>query len=58
MTVQSSLHVVHVAGNPDDVEQGTDGMSRGDHGSGVMAGSIMLSFVPSSQPPRFEDITS
>jgi hypothetical protein len=45
MTVQFKLHVVHVAGTR-MIEQGTDGMSRGDHGSGVMAGSSMLSFVP------------
>jgi hypothetical protein len=28
------------------IEQGTDGMSRGDHGSGVVAGSPMLSYAP------------
>ena len=45
MTCEFKLHVIHVAGTR-MIEQGTDGMSRGDHGSGVMAGSPMLSYAP------------
>ena len=39
------LHVVHVAGTR-LIETGIDGLSRGDDGSGVMAGIPLLSFVP------------
>jgi hypothetical protein len=39
------LHVVHIAGTR-MVSQGTDGLSRGDLGAGVMVGESMLSFVP------------
>ena len=39
------LHVIHVAGSR-MIKQGTDGLSRGDVGEGVMGGSEMLSFVP------------
>ena len=28
------------------IEQGTDGLSRGDHSQGVMTGRPMISFVP------------
>jgi hypothetical protein len=45
MSGKFKLHVIHVAGTR-MIAQGTDGMSRGDHGSGVMAGMPMLSFVP------------
>lgn len=40
-----ALHVVHIAGTR-MVCQGTDGLSRGDLGAGVMVGDAMLSFVP------------
>ena len=39
------IHFVHVAGSR-MIAQGTDGLSRGDLGEGVMRGSAMLSFVP------------
>jgi hypothetical protein len=39
------LHVVHIAGTR-MICQGTDGLSRGDFGAGVMTGASMLSFVP------------
>ena len=39
------LEIVHVAGTR-MIEQGTDGLSRGDMYEGVMAGRSMLSFVP------------
>ena len=39
------LHVIHVSGKR-MIYQGTDGLSRGDHSSGVMSGRSMLSFVP------------
>jgi hypothetical protein len=39
------LHVVHIAGTR-MISQGTDGLSRGDLGAGVMVGESMLSFVP------------
>ena len=39
------LHVVHVSGKR-MIEQGTDGLSRGDHSQGVMTGRPMISFVP------------
>ena len=42
------LHVIHVAGHR-MITQGTDGLSRGDYTSGVMAGDHMLSFVPLHQ---------
>jgi hypothetical protein len=45
MAGKFKLHVIHVAGTR-MIAQGTEGMSRGDHGSGVMAGMPMLSFVP------------
>jgi hypothetical protein len=45
MVGEFKLHVIHVAGTR-MIAQGTDGMSRGDHGSGVMAGLPMISFVP------------
>jgi hypothetical protein len=45
MAGEFKLHVIHVAGTR-MIAQGTDGMSRGDHGSGVMAGLPMISFVP------------
>ena len=39
------LQVVHVAGSR-MILQGTDGLSRGDTGEGVMGGANMLSYVP------------
>ena len=39
------LHVIHVAGTR-MIAQGTDGLSRGDYSSGVMAGAPVLGFVP------------
>jgi hypothetical protein len=42
------LHVVHIARHR-MIAQGTDGLSRGDYTSGVMAGDSMLSFVPLHQ---------
>jgi hypothetical protein len=40
-----NIHVIHVAGTP-IIEQGTDGISRGDMMTGVMGGADMLSFFP------------
>jgi hypothetical protein len=42
------LHLVHVSGTR-MIWSGVDGLSRGDHNAGVMAGDDMLSFVPLSQ---------
>ncbi|CAB9525841.1 unknown protein [Seminavis robusta] len=42
------LHVVHVSGKR-MIAQGTDGLSRGSHGTGVMRGVDMISFVPLHQ---------
>jgi hypothetical protein len=42
------IHLVHVAGTR-MIWSGVDGLSRGDHNAGVMAGDSMLSFVPLSQ---------
>jgi len=39
------IHLIHVAGTR-MIAQGTDGLSRGDTGEGVMKGQTMLSFVP------------
>ncbi len=39
------LHVIHIAGTR-MVSQGTDGLSRGDYTTGVMAGDSMSSFIP------------
>lgn len=40
-----SIHFIHVAGTR-MICQGTDGLSRGDLGEGVMNGGSMLSYVP------------
>ena len=40
-----TLHVIHVSGTRMKA-QGTDGLSRGNKGIGVMSGMSMLSFVP------------
>lgn len=45
MTGKCVIHMIHVAGTR-MINQGTDGLSRGDKTSGVMAGDAMLSFVP------------
>ena len=42
------LHLIHVAGTR-MIEQGTDGISRGNLMEGVMTGQKMLSFVPIHQ---------
>eukprot|EP00978_Attheya_sp_CCMP212_P016480 scaffold43205_cov34-Attheya_sp.AAC.2 len=42
------LHMIHVAGTR-MIAQGTDGLSRGNIGEGVMAGEAMSSFVPLHQ---------
>ncbi len=42
---QLKLHIVHVAGTR-MIQQGTDGLSRGDLSCGVMTGTDMISFVP------------
>jgi hypothetical protein len=42
------LHLIHVSGTR-MIWSGVDGLSRGDHNAGVMAGDDMLSFVPLSQ---------
>ena len=42
------IHLVHVAGTR-MIWSGIDGLSRGDHNAGVMAGEAVLSFVPLSQ---------
>eukprot|EP00978_Attheya_sp_CCMP212_P033801 scaffold138352_cov25-Attheya_sp.AAC.1 len=39
------LHVIHVSGKR-MIEQGTDGLSRGDHSQGVMRGMPMTACVP------------
>jgi len=39
------LHVIHVAGTR-MIAQGTDGLSRGDYSSGVMAGAPIFGFIP------------
>lgn len=39
------LHVTHVSGKR-MIAQGTDGLSRGDHSTGSMAGSSISSFIP------------
>ena len=47
--VQSvKIHLIHVAGTR-MIDQGTDGISRGNLLEGVMAGKDMLSFVPINQ---------
>jgi hypothetical protein len=45
MCFRSRIHVIHVAGTR-MIGQGTDGLSRGCLGEGVMKGESMLSFVP------------
>jgi hypothetical protein len=42
------IHLIHVSGTR-MISSGVDGLSRGDHNAGVMAGESMLSFVPLSQ---------
>jgi hypothetical protein len=42
------IHLVHVAGTR-MIWSGVDGLSRGDHNAGIMAGEEMLSFVPLAQ---------
>jgi len=45
MHSKCKINFIHVAGSR-MIAQGTDGLSRGDLGEGVMKGSSMLSFVP------------
>jgi hypothetical protein len=45
MTGTCQIHMIHVAGTR-MIWQGTDGLSRGDKNSGVMAGEVMTSFIP------------
>ena len=45
MECQMRLHFIHVAGTR-MIEQGTDGLSRGELCTGVMGGKTMLSFIP------------
>ena len=42
------IHVVHVSGTR-MIQQGTDGLSRGDHSKRVMLGKSMLEFIPLAQ---------
>jgi hypothetical protein len=42
------IHLIHVAGSR-MISTGVDGLSRGDHNAGVMAGDSMMSFVPLAQ---------
>jgi len=39
------LHIIHVSGKR-MIAQGTDGLSRGDHSTGVMTGQSLTAFVP------------
>ena len=39
------IHFIHVAGTR-KIVQGTDGLSRGDLGEGIMNGGSMLSYIP------------
>ena len=59
MSGQCVIHVIHVAGTR-MINQGTDGLSRGDKTSGVMAGENMISFVPLhlNAQDRSPDITA
>ena len=45
MKFMCSVHIIHVAGTR-MIEQGTDGLSRGDLLEGVLNGKRMLSFIP------------
>jgi hypothetical protein len=42
------IHLIHVAGTG-MIWSGVDGLSRGDHNAGVLAGDPMISFIPLSQ---------
>ena len=42
---RTKIHIIHVSGTR-MIEQGSDGLSRGNLNVGVMAGKRMLSFVP------------
>ena len=44
------LHVIHVSGRR-MIAQGTDGLSRGDHTTGVMQGMDIRTFIPLHQDP-------
>ena len=45
---QTKIHIIHVSGERMK-EQGSDGLSRGNLNVGVMAGKVMLDFVPIHQ---------
>jgi len=45
MTAGFKVHIIHVAGSR-MIQQGTDGLSRGDCNEGVMKGVPMLEYIP------------
>jgi len=45
MTTGMILHIIHVSGKR-MIAQGTDGLSRGDHSTGAMAGQSLTAFTP------------
>jgi len=45
MRTEMMLHLIHVSGKR-MIDSGVDGISRGDHTSGVMDGEDLVSFVP------------
>ena len=45
MTTGLILHIIHVSGNR-MIQSGVDGISQGDHYTGVMDGEDLMSFVP------------
>ena len=53
------VHFIHVAGTR-MIDQGSDGLSRGDMYEGIMSGRSMFDFVPLHQSAcsRFKDITN
>ena len=53
------LHLIHVSGTR-MIQVGADGLSRGDHSTGVMAGKDMLSYIPlnESVPQRSPQVKS
>ncbi|KAG7368517.1 hypothetical protein IV203_031260 [Nitzschia inconspicua] len=48
MRLDMLIHVIHVSGKR-MIQQGTDGLSRGDHSQGVMRGLPILQFIPLHQ---------
>ena len=45
MSLGITIHLVHISGKR-MIASGIDGLSRGDHSTGIMAGQSLLSFVP------------